>query len=781
MYWLLSSILQKEIRDKITKLTVSLSAITGNPQDDQIFPYVGRKDRRKAIKVVEFLSPTTGLVIEPFAGSGSLVYAISEAHRAFFANEWEPYAWRMSNSPWRLPNITELDETIAILKNTLDLVSHTLYKTICTCGHEHTLDSLFFDRVPLRYTGISHHERLGQNGENITYRGKYSCPICHRTEKYFDNTDLEHLQLLSAMPVDPLFDTTLIENSRINLTGPFTTYGNLFPHRSKLALIRIWQTIEAIACSPEIKYFLQDAFLSILPQAKFKDYRSKSQDLHCPDIQLREVNIIYRLYEQIDRRKERLTEYSFHQEPSPQTPPPISCHDFRDFMASVSNESSDLVFTDPPWLDGNAYFEKAQLYHPWLGYQLTNDHDRLEKEFVITDAPSRPEHNTNRWWQDMARFFLESRRILKINSYVALFFRPIPAKYWLTNLNKIKLTARQNGFEPLLSIDVGSSDPSMRVQQSASYVFSRDIIFVFLKLDSSITRTYSGNNDIDQITFEIAEGLQETLFGPFTYQQWRHKIADRFNELGLVDFNLPDKENVLLSLFTRYCDQVSPGQFLPKLNTPFSGQLFDIPAIERLFTYVPHVINTLTSTNDLFAYDQFLLSLSTFVENGTRSLISQIEELDIKTIISPYAEPIEGGRFFRKRSIPQISVPIQQIMELDPYRFEEFIGQLLKALGFTNVAIIGRAGDRGVDLVADDQNQRKTVVQCKRFIGHNVSATPIQRLHSFAITRNATRKILVTTSDFTPQAIQEAHLTQTETINGQQLEELVAQHMNTQI
>jgi len=623
--------------------------------------------------------------------------------------------------------------------------------------------------------------RLGPNGENITYRGAVACPVCGRTEKHFDNTDLQQIQSLSAISADPIFDTVLIENSRINLTGPFIVYGNLFPHRSKLALIEIWRSINALTCSTETIMFLQDAFLSIIPQAKYKDYRSKSQDLHCPDIQLREVNIFYRFFEQLDRRQERLAQYPFSRENSPHSRLPIQCKDFRDFMASVANESTDLVFTDPPWLDGNAYFEKAQLYHPWLNYNLRNDHNRLEKEFVITDAPSRPEHNEQRWWQDMAQFFLDSRRVLKTNGFLALFFRPIPANHWLTNLNKLKLVARQNGFEPLLSIDVGSSDPSMRVQQSASYVFSRDIVFVFLKLEPSVTRTYSGNHDIDQIVFQTAEGLQETLYGPFTYQQWRQTIANRFNELGLNDFNLPDKEELLLKLFNRYCDQISPGQFLPKLNTPFSGQLFDIPAIERLFTYVPHVINSLTAIDEQFTYDQFLLSLSTFVENGTRSLINQIEELDMRSIISPYAEPVQGCRFFKKRSIPQISVPIQKIMELDPYQFEEFIGQLLRALGFTNVAIIGRAGDRGVDLVADDPDQRKTVVQCKRYIGHSVSATPVQRLHSFAITRNATRKILITTSDFTPQAKEEASITQTETINGEQLENLVAQHMSNSL
>lgn len=778
MYWLLDKEKQHEIRQVISNLTVSLATISGNPQEDQTFPYVGRKDRRKAIKVVEFLSPPNGVVADPFAGSGSLVYAIAEANRKVLSNEWEPYAWRMSNAPWRLPEQSELAKITQTIHKSVDPISKWLYKTICSCGHIHVLDSLFFDRIPLRYVNISQHERLGPNGENITYRGRYACPSCGKTEKHFDDSDKLHLEALAKISTDIMFNTLLIENSRINLTGDLTIYGNLFPHRSKLALILLWDFINSLHVSEAVGMFLQDAFLSILPQAKYKDYRSKSQDLHLPNIKLREVNIFNRFFEQLKMRYERISRYSFASGYSTNVPTKIDCMDFRDFFLTINKESVDLILTDPPWLDGNAYFEKAQLYHPWLNYSLANDMARLSKEFVITDAPSRKaEHNTDRWWQDMSEFFCHSSRTLKTNNYLALFFRPIPANNWLTNINKLKLISRQYGFEPLLSIDVGSSDPSMRIQQSAAYLFSRDIIFIFLKLEPSFTRFYIGDNDIDHLVFETAESLQESLCGPFSFRQWRNEIANKFNNLSLEQLNEPAREGLLLSLFRRYCDEVRPGQFLPKLDSPFSGQLFDTPAIERIFTYIPNIINELTRTSNSFSYDEFLLSLSTFVENGTRSLISQIEEMDIRKIISPYAEPIEGSRFFQRRKLPSISLPIQSVIELEPYEFESFIAHLIIAQGFTNVALIGRSGDRGVDLLADDPDGNRTVIQCKRYIGHNVSATPIQRLHSFAVTRNAVRKILITTSDFTPQAYEEARHTQTELIKGQKLESLIAQYM----
>jgi restriction system protein len=524
---------------------------------------------------------------------------------------------------------------------------------------------------------------------------------------------------------------------------------------------------------------LQDAFLSILPQAKYKDYRSKSQDLHCPAKQLREVNLLYRFTDQVNKRYTGLTTFSFSRTAGDATMVPIACEDFREFLEKLEKNSVDLIITDPPWTDGNAYFEKAQLYHPWLEYDLKNDAKRLSLEYVVTDAPSRQDHSVERWWQDTEVFFELSYNILRDFNYFALFFRPIPASQWLTNLNGLKLAARKAGFEPLLSIDVASSDPSMRIQQSASYVFSTDVIMLFIKLPKNLTRIYYNDIDVDQLVYQVSEETQEGLCGPFTFKQWRDAFGKRVIEIGAAGLNAPKNESTLSQLFWRYCEEIKPGLFLPRANTPFSGQLFDIPAIERLFTYVPHVINELTKNNSMFSYDRFLLSLSEFVENGTRMLIDQIEHLDLRKIILKYAEPLQSGRYFRRRKLPKLPHVLRNILELDPYEFEAFVGHLLEAMNFTSVCLLGRAGDRGVDLSGIDPEGKITVVQCKRYVEHKVSANPVQRLHSFAVTRGAERKILITTSGFTREGKDEARITNTELIDRRGLEQLVSTHLPT--
>lgn len=778
MYWLLDDETKETVRTTIAGLVTSLATVTGNSQNDQLFPFIGRKDIRKASVVIKELSGDADWVIDPFSGSGIFSYAASALGRQVQSNEWEPYAHRMSSAPWRLPDRGQLDSARQTLSEALTPKFNFLYHTTCDCGNEHVIDSQFFDRVPLRYAGVEQHERLGANGETVAYRQSYRCPNCGATNKFFTPDDQRHLDAVNATPLAPrykrLFATQLIRNSRINLSDDWTTYGNLFPHRSKLALGEIWDAIEALDVTEDVRLFAQDAFLAIIPQAKFKDYRSKSQDLHVPEVKLREVNLLTRFIDSFDKRASRLGAYSFA---GSSTVPPIDCSDFRDFLSKLAPGFAQLVLTDPPWTDGNAYFEKAQLYHPWLGYRLIDDADRLANEFVVTDAPSRSEeHDETRWWVDMAEFFDAAATATKDLGYLAMYFRPIPARRWLENLNRLKLQARMAGFEPLLSVDVSSDDPSMRIQQSASFVFSSDIVFVFLKLPKSLRRHFAGDIDLDHLAFKTADELQQRNGTPFSERSWRREFSRRVVEEGVPHINLPESDYIVSQLFTRYTREVHLGLHLVRSQTPFDGHLFDVPAAERLFAYVPAVVRELTATDTLFTYDMFLLRLAAYVENGTRMLIKDVQGVDMRKILSPYAIPVGEGKRFMKRPVPTLPTGISEIMELDPYQFEHFAAELLRRQGFTDVAVQGGSGDRGVDIAAIDSNGVGVVAQCKRYIG-NVSATPIQRLHSFSLTRGAGRRIVITTSGYTRDALDEASRTDTELIDGPRLEALVAELM----
>lgn len=778
MYWLLSDSDRDAVRKDIELLTARLSQLVERPlQADQLFPFVGRKDMRKAAAVLDVLLKQGGRALDPFSGSGIFTYAAVSAGKEIRSNEWDPYTWRMSTAPWRVPSKKAVNHAMQLLSNRAEASINNLYRTICTCGSPIIADSVFFDRIPLRYTNITTHERLGSNGENVTFRGRYKCPKCGATEKFFDYADLSTLDRVNRIALSPtaleIFNSPLIENSRININKAFLRYGNFFPYRSQVALDILWNAISQLNVGSSEKDFLKDAFLSIIPQAKYKDYRSKSQDLHVPERQLREVNLWSRFINQVNNRLKRLHQYNFYSKGVC----PVECRDFREFLQKQVDESVSLVFTDPPWTDGNAYFEKSQLYNPWLGYSLADDAERLSNEVVVTDAPSRSEvHNEDRWWRDIGEFFTLSAAKTKPLGYLAVYFRPIPASRWLQNLNRLKYEARKAGWEPLLTIDVASKDPSMRIQQSASFTFSSDLVFVFLKLPNEIQRYFMKGHDLDYLAFKVGSHLQQYLRAPFMREEWERALYSECEAEGLNELSLPKNSGLRNTLFERYMREVNSGLYLVKPDTPFNGQLFDIPAQERLFSFVPAIVDELTREGASFSYESFLLKLAGYVENGTRMLISSIQSVDITRLLLPYAEPLEDGKFFRKRVVPSLSVSVRKLHDLDPYDFERFAAHLLEAQGFTRVALMGGSGDRGVDIVALDPKGATTIVQCKRYL-QNVSADPIQRLHSFAVTRNAKRKIVITTAGFTRDAIDEANRTGTELIDGSKLHELVVRFM----
>lgn len=68
----------------------------------------------------------------------------------------------------------------------------------------------------------------------------------------------------------------------------------------------------AIAELPEAtRTFFQDTLISIAHCGKYTDYRSKSQDNHCPENRLKETNLYHRFLEKLEERKNYITAQEF--------------------------------------------------------------------------------------------------------------------------------------------------------------------------------------------------------------------------------------------------------------------------------------------------------------------------------------------------------------------------------------------------------------------------------------------------------------------------------------
>jgi hypothetical protein len=124
----------------------------------------------------------------------------------------------------------------------------------------------------------------------------------------------------------------------------------------------------------------------------------------------------------------------------------------------------------------------------------------------------------------------------------------------------------------------------------------------------------------------------------------------------------------------------------------------------------------------------------------------------------------------------------ESLLEMDPYQFEFLVGDLLQEIGYENVEVTSRGGDKGIDITAnltmDGITNVKTIIQVKRYkVGNNVSGAVITQLRGSAEVDQ--RGLVITTSDFTKDAINESKASNkmpVSLINGEKLLSLLSKH-----
>lgn len=125
---------------------------------------------------------------------------------------------------------------------------------------------------------------------------------------------------------------------------------------------------------------------------------------------------------------------------------------------------------------------------------------------------------------------------------------------------------------------------------------------------------------------------------------------------------------------------------------------------------------------------------------------------------------------------------IEKIQEMDPFLFEFLVAELLRKIGYENVDVTKRSGDKGIDITGNltvgGLTSVKTVIQVKRYkTGNNISGKYITQLRGSAEVDQ--RGLIITTSDFTKDARDESKAINkmpVALVNGAKLIELLFQY-----
>lgn len=117
---------------------------------------------------------------------------------------------------------------------------------------------------------------------------------------------------------------------------------------------------------------------------------------------------------------------------------------------------------------------------------------------------------------------------------------------------------------------------------------------------------------------------------------------------------------------------------------------------------------------------------------------------------------------------------LRDLQNMNPYAFERYVGEVLRANGYHRVSVTPVSNDGGKDIVCYDAAGRKCVVEVKRYASSNLVGRPmIQKLHSCMIHEKAPRAIFITTSDFNQNAINYARGKNIQLINGRHLMNMI--------
>ena len=393
---------------------------------------------------------------------------------------------------------------------------------------------------------------------------------------------------------------------------------------------------------------------------------------------------------------------------------------------------------------------------------------------VSSNAPSRVDkHSKEQFLIDIERLFIEANRIVDDHGFMVLYFRP-QQRDWVSDLNKLKDFGRRHGFEPLLTISAGISDPSMRALASAAWTFKNDVCFIFLKLQKSERRWYEGETDIDELVFLAATSAATDQGNPFVITQFNQEFLSQLRRCGLMRLAHPMYETKIRRTLDRFTTRNGAQYRLTGLS-PYTLMNREMNAEIRLREFAPVVIEELTANGQGFTFEEYVIHLSSFMENGSREIINQLHTANrlIPELLNVYAvEDPQQGKFFARNTVntDYDTNGREHLCTMDPYDFERLIADYFVRRGFVHAEVIGRSGDRGVDVLATNIHGEYELIQCKRYRqGNNIGSTPIQRVHSYMRTRNASRAWVITTSDFTPEGRDEARITNVTIMNGHDL------------
>lgn len=742
------------------------------------FNFKGRKSPYIAQKVIQTVMNKKGVLYDPFVGSGAFIMAAQGEVDEIYATELDNYTYNATKALFESIDLNKLQNEFDMLSKNVSQSIMDLYETEC-CGEKNYIIKLLYDPEEGR-EGLFNptQNREIQNGKNV--KMLYKCPVCGNKAKHFDTKDYKKLEEIALLSVKQFPTKKYIENSRINITSSTGAdkYDRIFSHRNKVALLKLQEGISLLNDSPE-KDVLEQILVSSISLARIAMYGSSTDILyHVVGRGAQDMNVWQLFKEKYDSFYKFKTKFKGKLIGNTNTKINFSNSDYADFIDKNLDQNIDVIYTDFPYTDQVPYLERNQLFRIWLEefydkikYSLTKE--MLDKEIVLTNAPIRKNKGSlDTYYSDIDNMFSHFYKAVKEDGLVIFTMKLGKAKYFKTFIEIINL-ARKNGFEYAYQIGIEKNDPTIRKQSACLNTFMNEMIVVFVKLKKDDVYWYIGN---DNYEFLLVKIIYSYILCSKEYVTLSSAIILACNDLrSKYSYIATESDKNKIADIIRKNFIVEGGIVQIDSNRLYVEIEDETDLFTKLYDLIPIYVRKLLDEKGKFVLEDIYFELVNSLCDGNPMTIAQLlddesHQRDIENLIKNYCIK-EEKVYVERRDITKPNESAIDISTLSGEDFETLIKRLLMAEEYSDVIIVGGAGDLGVDLIATKsigKKKKRYLFQCKRWAS-NVGSTPMQRLFAEREYRHYDEAICVTTSGYTKDGIHAAKNLNIKLIDGIQL------------
>ncbi len=510
--------------------------------------YWSKKPHDAIRQYIEHYTQPGDLVLDPFCGSGGTALAALMTGRKAIVIDRSPAATFITKNYCTPVDVTALKQAFEELKQKVKPEIDWLYQTRCdrcdgpattaytvysqvfqcprclekvplfdcievksqtTRGTEKTLNVCpFCHKLGIEEEISTRSRRFGSVPVMVNYICKGRCKPSRserrhndtdpKKREYFEQYDLRKIQEIEDKPILYWYPTNRMMNAPEDQeiwgvkwragTSNFRTVDELFTKRNLWALAAILEACKASELSSALLFVFES---NVLNGTIMHRYREKggfaNGTYYIPQLSMEREQL-----GSITRKFDDIISAQIEIQRNLQTTDIVISTQSSTALPSLTSNSVDYIFTDPPYADKIQYGELNFVWEAWLGFD-THWHD---DEIIVNQIRGKSEAD---WTAMMKQAMAECYRVLKPGRWLSLCYHDTSEGTWTL----VQDIMAEVGFvadtsESALFIDTGQKSYN---QLTADKVTKRDLVINFRKPKPYELAAVTIRGDEDETTF----------------------------------------------------------------------------------------------------------------------------------------------------------------------------------------------------------------------------------------------------------------------------------------